>query len=243
MGDTDPVRVFLVAAHEDAPLARRIRTVLERHGLDVWMPDAVAAGTSFGRAVDEAIRSADAVLVLATPTSSRSAWVSAEVAVASAARLRDPRKIVVPVVVDDGRSIPPLLADTQALFLGRDFLAGDDGASGLGTFAEHLRRGDVRPVPRTADTVRDATEMAARRAAEQIRLVETARVLAVTELLAARTWALLAFGVATVAVVAVAVAVAAPHAVTKAIAAVVSAMIGFISGAFTRRVGRRDDQP
>jgi len=243
-GDIGTARVFLVAAHEDAPLARRIRSVLERHGIQVWTSDSVAVGASFGSEVDLAIRSADAVLVLATPTSGRSAWVSAEVAAASAARIRDPRKLLVPVVVDDASSIPPLLADIQALFLGRDFLAGDDSAPELAAFADNLRRGDIRPVPRTANTIRDATDMAARRAVEQTRLHEAASVLWSTELRAARIGALVALGLATTAGVALLIAVVTPHGnAASAISAVVSMVVGFLGGAVTARMGRRDDHP
>ena len=92
--------VFLSYDREDAAKARSIATALERAGHAVWWDLHVRGGTEFAKAIEQALREADAVVVLWSKQSVDSAWVRDE-----AAAGRDSGKLV-PVTIDGTE--PPL---------------------------------------------------------------------------------------------------------------------------------------
>lgn len=92
--------VFLSYAREDAAKARSLAGALERAGHDVWWDRHIRSGSEFAGAIEEALKRADAVLVLWSEQAVCSSWVRDE-----AAEGRDSGRLVAAVL--DG-SRPPI---------------------------------------------------------------------------------------------------------------------------------------
>jgi adenylate cyclase len=93
-------RVFLSYARDDAGLAKQLASLIGDAGHHVWWDREIQGGSHFSIEIDKALQDADAVLVLWTPASIKSAWVQDE-----AAEGRDSGRLV-PAVVNGAR--PPL---------------------------------------------------------------------------------------------------------------------------------------
>jgi tetratricopeptide (TPR) repeat protein len=93
-------RVFLSYDHDDSRKAEAIVATLERHGYSVWVDRQIAGGTQYGNEIESALERCDAVVVLWSERSVRSAWVRDEAAVG-----RDLGKLV-PVLLDKAQ--PPM---------------------------------------------------------------------------------------------------------------------------------------
>jgi tetratricopeptide (TPR) repeat protein len=89
--------IFLSYARSDAAKARSIATALEKSGHSVWWDLHVRGGAQFAKVIDEALKAADAVVVLWTAAAVESPWVRDE---AAAGR-------------DSGRLIPVSLDGTE----------------------------------------------------------------------------------------------------------------------------------
>ena len=92
--------IFLSYAREDADAARELAESLGRAGHEVWWDQHIQGGSRFSRAIDQALKDAEAVVVLWSATSVESAWVQDE-----AAEGRDSGRLV-PVLLDTCK--PPL---------------------------------------------------------------------------------------------------------------------------------------
>lgn len=92
--------VFLSYARKDAAKAKTLADLLERAGHDVWWDRHIRSGSEFAGAIEEALKRADAVLVLWSEESVRSSWVRDE-----AAEGRDSGRLVAALL--DG-SRPPI---------------------------------------------------------------------------------------------------------------------------------------
>lgn len=92
--------VFLSYAREDAAKAKSLAGLLERAGHHVWWDRHIRSGSEFAGAIEEALKRADAVLVLWSEESVRSSWVRDE-----AAEGRDSGRLVAALL--DG-SRPPI---------------------------------------------------------------------------------------------------------------------------------------
>lgn len=97
---TQGTSVFLSYARDDRTKARAIVTALEAHGLTVWWDGLINGGHEFADKIEHALKSADVVVVLWSPTSVHSHWVRDE-----AATGRD-RGRMVPVTIEGTE--PPL---------------------------------------------------------------------------------------------------------------------------------------
>lgn len=93
-------KVFLSYAREDTARARPLAQALQAAGHSVWWDQQITGGDQFARAIEQALDSADAVVVLWTVSSCNSAWVRDE-----AASGRDTNRLV-PVCLDG--CTPPL---------------------------------------------------------------------------------------------------------------------------------------
>ena len=143
--------VFLSYAREDAGKARPIALALEKAGHSVWWDLHVRGGAQFSKVIEDALKAADAVLVLWSEHSVESPWVRDE-----AAAGRDSGRLV-PVSLDETQ--PPLgfrqfHSVTLAGWTGRgrvprltEIVGAIDGVAGEGEEAAS----DPRPasVPRT----------------------------------------------------------------------------------------------
>lgn len=92
--------VFLSYDHEDSALAAPIAAALENAGHSVWWDRQIHGGAEYNSEIESAVERADAVVVLWTERSVKSAWVRDE-----AAEGRDSGKLV-PVSLDDAK--PPM---------------------------------------------------------------------------------------------------------------------------------------
>jgi TolB-like protein len=92
--------VFVSYAREDASKARTIAQALEQASLDVWFDERIHSGSEYAREIEEALRTASAIVVLWSSNSVQSAWVRDE-----AAEGRDSGRLV-PIVLDGSR--PPI---------------------------------------------------------------------------------------------------------------------------------------
>lgn len=95
-----PVTLFLSYARADRERARRLATALETCGFELWWDVLIEGGARFAHSIDDALRRADAVLVLWSRASVGSDWVRDEAAVG-----RDRHRLV-PLSLDG--SEPPL---------------------------------------------------------------------------------------------------------------------------------------
>ena len=111
-------RIFISYAREDAALVEDLRRGLLAHGLEVWDDvHEIALGDSILSSIDDALRNADAIVIVLSRSTQRSTWVSSEVAAAVATRVANPETIIIPLLLDRRADIPPLLQDTQGLAL------------------------------------------------------------------------------------------------------------------------------
>jgi adenylate cyclase len=131
--------VFLSYSREDAAKARSLAQALEKAGHEVWWDRHINSGSEFSGEIEQALKQADAVLVLWSKAAIASAWVRDE-----ATEGRDSGRLVA-VVLDDSR--PPMgFRQFQALDL-----SGWSGRGAPRQFAELVRAiegksGDSRPV-------------------------------------------------------------------------------------------------
>ena len=93
-------RIFLSYARDDAELAKKLAGLIAQAGHQVWWDREIQGGSHFSSEIDKALQDADAVVVLWTEASVKSAWVQDE-----AAEGRDSGRLV-PVVLNGVR--PPL---------------------------------------------------------------------------------------------------------------------------------------
>ncbi|HEX5239220.1 MAG TPA: TIR domain-containing protein [Sphingomicrobium sp.] len=92
--------IFLSYAREDVDSARELAEAVGRAGHEVWWDQHIQGGSRFSRAIDQALKDAEAVVVLWSDRSVDSAWVQDE-----AAEGRDSGRLV-PVLLDGCK--PPL---------------------------------------------------------------------------------------------------------------------------------------
>ena len=93
-------RVFLSYARDDVDAARQLADSLGQSGHDVWWDRHLHGGSRFDQEIEEALKNAQAVVVLWSSASLNSAWVKDE-----AAEARDSERLV-PVSI--GSAKPPL---------------------------------------------------------------------------------------------------------------------------------------
>ena len=92
--------VFLSYDRDDTAKARPVASALEKAGHSVWWDLHVRGGAQFSKVIEEALKAADAVVVLWSRNSIESPWVRDE-----AGAGRD-RGILIPVSLDGAE--PPL---------------------------------------------------------------------------------------------------------------------------------------
>ena len=135
-----PSRVFISYAHQDQPVADRLRQALTQRGIKVWNAEGIPPGDDFFQAVHEQISASDAVLAIITPASSKSDWLERELAIAISRQFNEGRPRIIPVVVDRSARLPFFLRDYQWADLSdaTDFNTSIDRIS-LGSSVRRLR--------------------------------------------------------------------------------------------------------
>lgn len=102
--------IFISYASEDVAVVRQLVYLLEKHDWSVWWDRSILAGSSFDRAIEEAIDKAKCIIVVWSEKSAISSWVRAE---ADEGRQRD---ILVPIIIEETR-IPLAFRQIHAINL------------------------------------------------------------------------------------------------------------------------------
>jgi len=126
-----PIDLELVVTYssKDVDQARTVRDELEKYGLDVWRDqERIKVGAEFGIEIEQAIRRADAIVVLITDNAGRSEWVRNEIEYAKYAK-----KPIIPLLLD--KDAPPIIT-----IMGLQHIPfHEDRSAGLTALVEHLR--------------------------------------------------------------------------------------------------------
>jgi len=94
-------QIFISYAHEDHFAAQLLAKALSDQGWSVWWDREIKTGTTWARAIEQQMDIADCVIVLWSNRSVESEWVRIEAAEGQK------RKILIPIIIDDGVD-PPL---------------------------------------------------------------------------------------------------------------------------------------
>jgi TolB-like protein len=86
--------IFLSYGHDDVQTAKRFAESFEREGISVWWDASIRSGDAFDAVIENALKSAKAVVVLWSKTSVQSRWVRAE------ATLADRNRTLVPAMIE-----------------------------------------------------------------------------------------------------------------------------------------------
>ena len=106
-------RVFLSYAHEDEQAVAVLASDLQANDVNVWFaPKDLLLGDQLTRSIQKAIRQADYFLLVATPQSQNSRWVSKEI---SYALRHEPGGLTIIPLRLTGWALPELLADHKAV--------------------------------------------------------------------------------------------------------------------------------
>lgn len=112
------MQVFISYALNDKDIATLIRERLVEVGIDVWDDQHdLRPGDRWQLSVTRGLEESQVVLILISRSSTQSSWASAETAASLVVASRDPLKRVIPVVVERGVSMPPLIAQFQGIDL------------------------------------------------------------------------------------------------------------------------------
>lgn len=97
------LEVLISYSSKDAERAGEVRAELETHGVSVWRDlERIRAGAEFDIAIEQAIRRADAIVVLITHDTGNSKWVRNEIEYAKYAKKR-----IIPLLLD--KDAPPII--------------------------------------------------------------------------------------------------------------------------------------
>jgi hypothetical protein len=113
--------VFISYAASDQDDAKRIAEALESAGLKTWMADDIVLGDDWQATIDEAVKAASSGVVVLSPSSVRSAWVTSEYRTMLSQNKRLYPIVIRPIDTDD---IPPRLKDLLWIDLTNDFDSG-----------------------------------------------------------------------------------------------------------------------
>jgi hypothetical protein len=94
--------LFLSYAHADEARAWRLAKALEEAGYNVWWDALIEGGTAYAKSINQALESADVILVLWSAASVDSDWVKDEAALG-----RDRHRLV-PLALDRVHQFPPV---------------------------------------------------------------------------------------------------------------------------------------
>lgn len=108
-----PPKVFISYSHADRPFVERLANDLLLRRILVWWDEwEIKVGESLLQKLQEGISTASNLVVVLSPNSVESPWVTEELNAALTRQLRERRVIVLPVLVEDCQ-IPPFLQDKR----------------------------------------------------------------------------------------------------------------------------------
>jgi hypothetical protein len=102
--------VFISCASEDEPIAYRIAEALKAQGVSVRIDgDELLPGVNWHAKLSNQIENAHNFLLIVSKSSATSKWLDFKIATAVAAHSYDPRKRIIPVLVDRGVRLPSFI--------------------------------------------------------------------------------------------------------------------------------------
>jgi len=107
-------RVFLSCATEDRGVAIKIAEALEARGVSVWFDLSIPTGNSLSRRISELISASDYLIVLISPSTKKSDWITYELTTAGRKELTARDITILPVLIADAE-IPGFLHTYQYL--------------------------------------------------------------------------------------------------------------------------------
>lgn len=109
-------KVYISYHNSDQPYVRELANELMTYGHDVFFSgEAIQPGQDWESVLSDALRNADALLAIVSPTAMESKWLFTETGTAMAYFRERGRPLVVPVILENA-SIPSPLQSVQALF-------------------------------------------------------------------------------------------------------------------------------
>lgn len=103
------MRVFISHSSKDKPAVEALALALRERGIDPWLDKwEIGAGDDIVASINNGLDEADAGLIVFSENTMDSRWVSAEVSYLIYSRIEE-GKILIPVVIEEGFKIPPLL--------------------------------------------------------------------------------------------------------------------------------------
>lgn len=107
------MKIFISYSSEDKKLADSLATSLTKVGIECWLDhQSIRTGDDVKSAIGKALESSDAVIFLLSEKSTKSAWISTEVAIALSSN-----KKIYPIITSDEVEPPILLRQYQWLNL------------------------------------------------------------------------------------------------------------------------------
>lgn len=117
-------QIFMSYSSKDESVADRIFSNFRSTGANVWFDKwALHPGDSLAKQVDSAVSSSDVLIVLLSPHSVQSTWISQELNAGLSTDLRNRAILLVPVIIADCE-IPSRLASLPTIDLRHDFEQG-----------------------------------------------------------------------------------------------------------------------
>jgi len=136
----DPNRIFVSYANADADFAGRLAADLRAQGYDIWIaPDSILPGEKWVAAIERGLRESGIFLLVLTPESADSKWVSQETQVAIMLENEGQMRIF-PLRVRRA-DVPLLLSTRQYISFEMDY------DRGLRALLAVLRPGSSKPLP------------------------------------------------------------------------------------------------
>lgn len=112
------MKVYISYSREDAPFVKRLAEDLRHADLSVWIDqEEIAPGERWTECIRRAIVESQNILVVISSSSTKSQWLSTEIAIAVAAQRSDSRKVIIPILADKKAELPFFLRPFQALDL------------------------------------------------------------------------------------------------------------------------------
>ena len=98
------MKVFISHSHKDEALAKKVATILQEDGLDVWDENEILPGENWAEKIAQALNESKAMIVLLTPEALQSRWVQYEIEYALTKKSYSHR--LFPVVIGTPQEIP-----------------------------------------------------------------------------------------------------------------------------------------
>ncbi len=114
------MRIFISHSMKDEDWARKLTEALTSFDVFVWSDKKIAAGQPWRAEIQKALSSSQVILVLISANSLASEYIRDEWSEVLKQSWEDPKKVLVPVVLNKGVEVPGFLEHRQALNLAED---------------------------------------------------------------------------------------------------------------------------